>query len=274
VVWAVLRSELARSGRPLAVVDVGGGTGGFAVPLAHAGHRVTVVDASPDALAALTRRALEAGVADRITAVQGDADGLTALIGAGEADLVLCHSVLEVVDDPPRVAVALAESLRPGGAVSVLVAGRAGAVLARAVGGHIDAALALLAEPSGGGGPHDRVLRRYDVSEATALLTGTGLRVEQVHGVRAMSDLVPGGVAESEHATLLELELLAAALPPYRDIATQLHLLARKPAAGQPAAGQPAAGQPAAGQPGQSSSGGPSSGRPSSGHAPTDRTVP
>ena len=50
----------------LTVVDVGGGTGGFAVPLAQAGHRVTVVDASPDALAALTRRAAEAGVADRV----------------------------------------------------------------------------------------------------------------------------------------------------------------------------------------------------------------
>src|SRR5690606_38224364 len=76
VVWAVQRRELDRfAGRPLTVVDVGGGTGGFAVPLAEAGHQVTVVDASPDALAALTRRATEAGVADRVRAVQGDGDG-------------------------------------------------------------------------------------------------------------------------------------------------------------------------------------------------------
>ncbi|MEV1147933.1 methyltransferase domain-containing protein, partial [Micromonospora sp. NPDC049799] len=62
VIWSVLRAELDRRGdTPLTVLDVGGGTGGFAVPLAHAGHRVTVVDASPDALAALTRRAAEAG---------------------------------------------------------------------------------------------------------------------------------------------------------------------------------------------------------------------
>lgn len=234
VVWAVLRAELARAGRPLAVVDVGGGTGGFAVPLAQAGHQVTVVDASPDSLAALTRRALEAGVASRVTAVQGDADALAELIGAAAVDLALCHSVLEVVDDPQRVAVGLAEILRPGGAASVLVAGRAGAVLARAVGGHVEAALTLLSEPDGGGGQHDRLLRRYDVAEATALLTGNGLRVEQVHGVRAMADLVPGMVAEGDHDTLLQLELAAAAVSPYRDIATQLHLLARK-AAGLPA---------------------------------------
>ena len=47
------------------VLDIGGGTGGFAVRVAELGHRVTVVDPSPDALAALDRRAAESGVADR-----------------------------------------------------------------------------------------------------------------------------------------------------------------------------------------------------------------
>ena len=102
----------------LSVVDVGGGTGGFAVPLARAGHSVMVVDASPDALAALTRRAAEAGVAERVWAVQGDADSLADLVEPGEADLVLCHSVLEVVDAPSDVASALATTLRSGGAAS------------------------------------------------------------------------------------------------------------------------------------------------------------
>ena len=37
----------------LDVLDAGGGTGGFAVPLAELGHRVTVVDASPDSLLSL-----------------------------------------------------------------------------------------------------------------------------------------------------------------------------------------------------------------------------
>src|SRR6266508_6009483 len=97
VVWMVLRRELAAAGRPLTVVDVGGGTGGFAVPIARAGHHVTVVDTSPDALAALARRAAEAGVADRVRGVQGDGDGLADLIPADKADLVLCHSLLEVV---------------------------------------------------------------------------------------------------------------------------------------------------------------------------------
>ena len=42
------------------VLDIGGGTGGFAVRVAELGHRVPVVDPSPDALASLDRRAREA----------------------------------------------------------------------------------------------------------------------------------------------------------------------------------------------------------------------
>jgi S-adenosylmethionine-dependent methyltransferase len=230
VVWAVLRQELDRAPAPLTVLDVGGGTGGFAVPLAVAGHQVTVVDASPDALAALTRRAAEAGVAERITAVQGDGDRLTGLVEPQSADLVLCHSLLEVVDDPGTVVKSLADSLRPGGVASVLVANRVAAVLGRAVGGHLDTAAALIADPDGALGGRDTLRRRFDLASAAALLTGAGLVVEQTHGVRVVADLLPGAVLEGQTDALVAFELAASDVPPYRDVATQLHLFARRPA--------------------------------------------
>jgi SAM-dependent methyltransferase len=228
VVWGVLSAELDRQGgRELAVVDVGGGTGGFAVPLAVAGHRVTVVDPSPDALAALTRRAADAGVPDRVSAVQGDGDRLAGLVPAGEADLVLCHSLLEVVDDPGEVLRAVAATLRPGGAASVLVAGQAHAVLARAMSGQLAAAATVLAGTGGRAGPADTLRRRFDAATAAALLTGAGLVLEQIHGVRVLADLVPAAVADADPGTLLALETRLSARPPYRDIAAQLHLFAR-----------------------------------------------
>jgi S-adenosylmethionine-dependent methyltransferase len=226
-IWATLRADLVGRGA-LTVVDVGGGTGGFAVPLAEAGHRVTVVDTSPDALAALTRRAADAGVADRVSAVQGDADQLADLVPDSSADLVLCHSLLEVVDNPAQVAGALAAALRPGGAASVVVANRAAAVLSRALGGHLAAAAELLGDPDGRAGAGDKLRRRYDSAGATALLTAAGLHPERIHGVRVLADLVPGAVADGDPAALQALELALADAPPYRDIATQLHLYCRK----------------------------------------------
>lgn len=249
VVWDALAAERERQGgRALAVVDVGGGTGGFAVPLAREGHDVTVVDPSPDALAALTRRAADAGVADRVVAVQGDGDRLAELIPAGTADLVLCHSLLEVVDDPGAVLRAVAAVLRPGagaglggtagagarlegtaglgGAASVLVANQAHAVLARAMSGHLADAEALLADPGARLGPAGA--RRFDAATVAGLLTGAGLPLEEIHGVRVLADLVPAAVADADPGTLLALEARLSGQPPYRDIAAQLHLFARR----------------------------------------------
>lgn len=228
VVWEALSAELDRQGgRELAVVDVGGGTGGFSVPLARAGHRVTVVDPSPDALAALTRRAADAGVPERVTAVQGDGDRLADLVPAGTADLVLCHSLLEVVDDPAEVLRAVAGVLRPGGAASVLVAGQAHAVLVRAMSGHLDAAAAALAGPDARAGSVEPPRRRFDAATVAALLTGAGLMLEEIHGVRVLADLVPAAVADADLGVLLALETRLSTRPPYRDIAAQLHLFAR-----------------------------------------------
>ncbi len=150
------------------VLDLGGGTGGQAVRLATAGHRVTVVDPSPDALAALARRAAENGVADRLRGVQGDAENLADLVPAGSVDLVLCHGVLEVVDDPAQALAAAREVLRPGGRLSLVVAQRHAAVLARVASGHLRAATHVLTDPDGRWGPGDPLLRRFDLDGVTA----------------------------------------------------------------------------------------------------------
>jgi 2-polyprenyl-3-methyl-5-hydroxy-6-metoxy-1,4-benzoquinol methylase len=145
-VWAALHPVVGAGGR-LRVLDVGGGSGIFAVPLATLGHEVTVVDPSADALATLARRAGNAGVGGDVRGVQGDGDLLHEVLPAlGESgyDLALCHFVLEVVDDPAVTIREIAGALRPGGQVSVATVNRAGAVLARALSGHPVEALALL----------------------------------------------------------------------------------------------------------------------------------
>jgi hypothetical protein len=110
----------------------------------------------------------------------------------------------------------------------VLVANRAAAALARAVGGQLDLAATLLGDPDGRAGERDTLRRRYDVETATALLTKAGLMVDEVHGVRVVADLVPAWVADREHDALVAFELAAASRTPYRDMAAQLHLLARR----------------------------------------------
>ncbi len=231
VVWdtleALVEEAAAASGDgTLQVVDVGGGTGGFAVLLAGLGHRVTVVDPSPDALAALQRRAAEAGVADRVRAEQGDAGALAAVVGPGGADVVLCHEVLEYVEDPRAAVQDALDVLRPGGLVSVLVPQRLGAVLARALSGRCPDARRRLGETSGRVG-RDSLPRRFDRAEVLALFDGGRTRVRAVHGVRIFSDLLPGALVDGDPeavAELLDLERAASGHPDLSGLAAQLHV--------------------------------------------------
>lgn len=229
VVWEVLSTVLAEEGADLHVVDAGGGTGGFAVPIAAAGHRVTVVDPSPDSLAALQRRAAERGLGDRVTGLQGDLTELPQLVPPGSADLLLCHSVLELVDDPAEALAGSVGVLRTGGRLSLLAANRAAAVLARALAGHPDEAAHVLTDPAGRWGPADGMRRRFTADALRELVTAAGLVVEQLHGVRVVSDLVPSAVLDAEPgaaAALLALERALSDRAPFRDVATSLHLLA------------------------------------------------
>ena len=232
-VWKSLSTALnglmRSSGRSeLFVADVGGGTGGFAVPIAELGHRVTVVDPSPNALATLERRAKDAGVAERIEAWQGEAAKLADFVGSKQVDVAVCHGVLEIADDPQAAAAGLHAALRPGGLASVLVAQRHAAVLARAVTGHIADALQVLRDPAGHWAAGDPLPRRFDEASITALLEHAGFAIESLHGVRVFTDLVPGETIDepSRFRALLELEIAAGEEPALRAIASQLHVLA------------------------------------------------
>jgi SAM-dependent methyltransferase len=222
-----LRAARARGVEQPSVVDVGGGSGGWAVPFAAAGCLVTVVEPNPNALATLKRRAEEEGVSRRITIVADDSDSLGTHVAPGSADLVLAHGLLEVVDDPAAVVAALATAVAPGGAVSVLVANRHASVLQRALAGRLAEARVLLASADGVlPGGRDTVLRRFDLDGLRDLINAVGLDVALLQGDGVVSDSMPGSGAREDE--LAEFEHVAAATSPLRDIASRLHALGRR----------------------------------------------
>ena len=225
LIWHALSTALDTLRAPAAtVLDCGGGSGSLAVPLAQRGARVTVVDISVDALATLRRRAEEAGVAGAVDARQGDVEALADAIGDARFDLVLAHGVLGSVDSVADAFAAIAGAVRPGGLLSVVVANPVAAVLARALAGDLDGALA--------------ELRALDISTAgpdavQALCRSHHFVVEQAYGIGVFSDIVPGRALDAPGAleALAELEAESATRASLREIATRVHLLARRPEA-------------------------------------------
>ncbi|HTF47310.1 MAG TPA: methyltransferase domain-containing protein [Pseudonocardia sp.] len=233
-----LRAEVAlarerRGDLPVRVLDVGGGSGTWAVPMAAAGCQVTVIDTSPNALAALRGRARDAGVADRVTATQADVLSLADAVPPAGADLVLGHGLLEVVDDVAAAVGQLADAVVPGGAVSVLVAGRYGAALTLAHAGRLQQASAVLTDPGGRSGPTDPLQRRLDLAGLRGLLESAArLSIELVQGDGVFEGWLPPSVLEADangQGAVAELAGLVAATPELLVLAARLHVLARRP---------------------------------------------
>jgi SAM-dependent methyltransferase len=232
LVWRLLNDALddaaSRTGAVPRVLDCGGGSGSFAVPLAQVGATVTVVDVSADALATLSRRAAEAGVAERVQPVQADVENLADSVPSAAFDLVLAHDILDVVDQLDAALAAMVAAVRPAGVVSVLVANPAASVLARVLSGDLVAALAELRalQPD-----HDGPDGRMSTAVVGARVQRAGLEIEQVHGVGVFSELVPGAALDSPGAAeaLAALEEESSVRSPFSEIAGRVHILGRRP---------------------------------------------
>jgi len=219
----------------LTILDLGGGTGGDAVRLAQLGHHVTVVDPSPDALAALQRRSSEAGLADHegagsVVGILGDTADLHQHVADATVDLVVCHGVLEVVDDPGVALSVVARVLRPGGHASVVVGGRHAAVVARALAGDFTGAARVHASTASAWDVREQGPRRFVPDEIEDLLVAHGLSVQASFALRVFADLVPSALVDIEpgaRSALYELERLVRDDPAFAALAVGLQLIAR-----------------------------------------------
>ncbi|MEU4100912.1 class I SAM-dependent methyltransferase [Streptomyces tanashiensis] len=241
--WGRLRYTLAEAnlmrhlgeGRgegPLRILDLAGGDGGDALRLAARGHHVTVVDLAPAMLAAAEARAVERGLSERVTCVRADVHALPADIVEGGFDVVLCHNLLQYVDDVPgTIATALA-SLREGGLFSVMAINRHSAPLNVAV-RQLDPAAALAALDSDllRTEMFDSELTLHTAEEIIPVLSDLGCREVRHYGIRSFCDYLTDDARKYDPAyytDLERLELATTARAPYMHTARLFQLTARK----------------------------------------------
>ena len=232
IVAHTLSTSIAGSGGgSWRILDVGGGDGGDALPLALAGHQVAVLDPSAPMLAKLGEDAAEAGVSDRLRGVQGDIDSIAGLEGQG-FDLLLCHFVLQYLHALDAPLANLLQAVKPGGLISLIAPNRPGEVLAKAARG-IDPAAAfdLLDAETNRTLTFDHTVRRIDAETAIAALETAGCEIVARFGGRIINDLLPDTAPKSDpafFADLLRLELAVCDREPYLRTGMFWQVLARK----------------------------------------------
>lgn len=101
------------------IVDLGAGTGVGTVRLAHrfAGAEVIAVDASAEMLHRVRAKALDQGLADRVTTIHADLDEDWPV--PGPVDLTWASLSLHHLTDPDRVLRDVHAATRPGGLIAV-----------------------------------------------------------------------------------------------------------------------------------------------------------
>jgi len=227
------RGEAARR----RVLDAGGGQGQFSLPLAAAGHDLTLCDLS-SAMLDLARTAAAEAALSRVTFRHASIQELARQCVDGHMapfDLVICHSVLEWVADQPGLIVALAQLLRPGGVLSLTFYNRHGLVMKNLLRGRRPPILDGSFTPSAGSltptrplDPQD-VLRWLDCSPLQAPPQIPSWELLHRSGIRVFHDLLltpEGRAMDPEQLVALELEL--SLQEPYLSLGRYQHILARK----------------------------------------------
>jgi SAM-dependent methyltransferase len=222
-------------GRPLDVLDAGCGQGTQALRLAAAGHRVVGIDTDDQMLDAFRAHLVSESpdLADRVDVRSGRVEDVAATFGAGAFDVVLCHGVLMYLADPEPAVRALAQTLRPGGVLSLLARNHAGIAMRAGHRGRWAEALAALRGDRSYVNELGMAARADTVESLSAIVRTAGLQPGDWYGIRALSDMATLDAAPPPDATLGDLlaaEELAGRTDPYRAVAPLFLLIARRPA--------------------------------------------
>lgn len=227
--FANLQEFLPRAKRGLNVLDLGGGSGALAVRLAQLAHHVTLLDASLPMLDLAERAVREAGVTGRVTLKHGDASQLENLFPDESFDVILCHNLLEYVDDPRAVLQCAARAVKDRSSIiSVLVRNQAGEVLKAAIkDGDLAAAENNLTAEWAHESLYGGKVRLFTGQTLQAMLLESSLAAIAERGVRVLSDYLPTKVSRSdEYQRILELERKLGSRPEFAAVARYTHFLA------------------------------------------------
>ena len=227
--FAHLQEFLPNTAGSLRALDVGSGTGATAIRLAQLGVHVTLLDVSLAMLDLAERAAREAGVTQTIALKHGDATQLASLFDGRVFDVIVCHNILEYMDDPGAILSSAVRMLRnPAGLISVLVRNQTGEVFKAAIqDGDLAATDRTLTAEWGNESLYGGKVRLFTAESLQTMLEGASLAVTSTRGVRVVSDYLPQQISRSdEYEQILGLERKLGCRPEFAAVARYTHCLA------------------------------------------------
>lgn len=211
IVWAQLGDISGKQ-----ILDFGSGEGVTANHFAEQ-NTVTAVEPSVEMLR-------DRWADNEYEQLVGDVSAL-ANLADGSFDLILCHNVLEYVDDKQGVVAELCRLLKTGGTLSVIKHNRAGRVMQMAVLLDDTQRANELLDGEDGSSAQFGAIGYYDDERIAAW--GKGLRLRDIFGIRTFFDLQQNQEKHADEewqSRMMRLEMRVSTVDEYRKIAFFHHL--------------------------------------------------
>jgi len=237
--WAKLKYKLDQANlakhlgqNQMRILDAGGGNGLDAISFAKQGHLVDIVDYSQQMLADIHDRTMQENIGEQIRTHLADVKNILDLFPDTQFDLIMCHNVLQYIDDIPLLFRDFAKLLKPDGVVSILSVNRYSIPYHAAfIDNNLAQALAQLDTRISKTKIFDAVMTNYCAEEIKELLEKVGIVPEGDYGIRCICDYWGDNERKLDPIIFEQIERLEFALTdlhPYKLLARYFQVVGRK----------------------------------------------
>ena len=214
------------------ILDAGGGNGLDSLALARMNHRIDLIDSSRPMLEDARTNAALAGVNDRLSTHAMDILEVGDGFGENSFDMVLCHNVIQFVDNVKPLLQTLHKVLKPGGLLSLISTNQYSLPYQPAyLEEDLDKAFAVL-EPADQYNPvFDLDEHEYRADEVIDWLSAQGFSLQKHYGIRCLFNYWGTNELKEDsavYAQLRKLEMELTGRYPYMLTARQFQLIACK----------------------------------------------
>jgi S-adenosylmethionine-dependent methyltransferase len=209
------------------ILDAGGGQGQFSLRLAQAGHRVVICDISAEMLKLAQEQVEQLGLVDRVQLIHCALQDLPQHLPQGQPqfDFVICHAVMEWMQEPQSLLPVLLSYLKPQGYLSLTFYNLYSLIYKNLLRTNFKK---IINKDYGGAAGSLTPINPLEPSEVLAWVAELPLQLLSHSGIRVFHDYIFNEEhREREPQTLLQMELAFSQQEPYRSLGRYAHLLLR-----------------------------------------------
>jgi S-adenosylmethionine-dependent methyltransferase len=220
------------SGKDLLILDAGGGNGLETIALAKQGFKLVLLDYSDEMLAEAKNNAQTEDISNEIKFIKGDVSSIPQLFKKESFDIVLCHRVLQYVENKDLVLNSLNFAIKPKGLLSIICINQYSEPYRLALQeNNLSDAYKALDTNVIMSKVFDTPMKAYSSKEFIVPLQNIGYKIIGEYGIRCINDYISNNEMKSDPKIFEEIEKLEYAMSdkyPYYLIARSFHLIAEK----------------------------------------------